>query len=73
MYLDGDQFIARWLSQFPSDADRDRAVHGLIHQDFARRAAQGHWIDLFTMRMGVLGATCPTGIAGGDGTGAIRD
>ena len=56
MYLDGDQFIARWLSQFPSDADRDRAVHGLIHPDSERRAAQAHWIDLFTMRIGVLGA-----------------
>ena len=56
MYLDGDQFIARWLLQFPSDADRDRAVHGLIHQDFERRAERAHWIDLFTMRMSVLGA-----------------
>ena len=56
MYVDGDRFIARWLSQLPSDADRDQALRGYIQQYASRRAGQAGWIDIFTMLLGALGA-----------------
>ena len=56
MYLDGDVSIALWLSQLPSDADRNRALRDYIHQDSVRRAVRAGWIDIFTMRMGALEA-----------------